>query len=232
MSITVLIPAINESSSIGGAVRSAADAGAEQIVVCDGGSSDQTIAIAERSGADHVVTSSPGRGVQLAAGLESADQRWICILHADNRLHRSAFCELIDCDDDDVWGGMRQQIDAPERVYRWIERGNAARVRFRGMVLGDQAMFFSRSMIDRVGGIPAVGLLEDVWISRAMRRVRWPVLLSGPVTVDARRWRRRGVVRQTVLNWRIQVADKVGVGEERLRGWYCGPSGGEGEGGD
>ena len=77
-------------------------------------------------------------------------------------------------------GGFRQKISDERRLYRWLESGNAARIRYRAMPFGDQAMFFARSVYEEVGGVEAVPLMEDVKLSRALRRRSWPLLLKGP----------------------------------------------------
>jgi rSAM/selenodomain-associated transferase 2 len=219
--ISVVIPVINEEAVIGQAIRSAQRAGAGEIIVVDGGSHDQTWNAAIRSGAHKLVRSLPGRGVQLNAGasLVNPHQHWVLFLHADNLLDEKCLQQI--CDHPEaVWGAFRQQIDAAGRIYRWIERGNALRVRFRHVPFGDQAVFVRRDSFYQAGGFEEISLMEDVAFAKRMRRVARPLLLPGPVTVSARRWDRRGPVRQTLRNWWIQAAYALGVSPERLREWY------------
>ncbi|MEM9825656.1 MAG: hypothetical protein AAF958_03665 [Planctomycetota bacterium] len=86
--------------------------------------------------------------------------------------------------------------------------------------IGDQAVFVHRQLWDQVGGFPEVQLMEDVRLAMELRLLQPPELLAGPVNVDARRWQKRGVAKQTWLNWRIQWAHFRGVPEETLRDWY------------
>lgn len=201
-------------------VQSVVDSGADQIIICDGGSDDETISMAMSAGATAVVHCPPGRGVQLAAGLPACDGDFVMVLHADNALPKLAITTLQNeaqrRDPATLWGGFEQRITADDKIYRMIERGNAARVRFRGMVFGDQAMFFNRQMLIDEGGIPPVSLMEDVLISRRLRKRQWPALLPGPVKVSDRRWQNRGVIRQTMLNWRLQIQHKFGADEDLL----------------
>ena len=88
------------------------------------------------------------------------------------------------------------------------------------MPFGDQAMFMTRESYDLAGGFQPLPLMEDVVLSRALRRKSWPVLIDRPVFVDARRWQRRGPFHQTVRNWGIQLAHRFGVSENRLVKWY------------
>lgn len=223
--ISVVIPAVNEAQRISRAIRSARDAGAKEVIVCDGGSDDPTAEVARRAGA-LLCESEPGRGPQLRAGAMQATKTVLLFLHADNALDQGCLqqiCVAAEINtEQQLWGGFRQRIDGEHFLYRCLEHGNAARIRYRGMPFGDQAMFVSKSAYEQVGGFEAIPLMEDVNLSRALRQLSWPILLEGPVHVAARRWQQRGVVRQTARNWWIQVAHHLGVKEQRLSKWYHG----------
>ncbi|MEM0927462.1 MAG: TIGR04283 family arsenosugar biosynthesis glycosyltransferase [Planctomycetota bacterium] len=227
--IGVVIPALNEAERIADAIESCFANGITDVVVSDGGSQDGTVRVAEKSGAD-VVHSARGRGTQTAAGVEALKTPVLLFLHADNQLTlgcADAICLAWSTDSQRspttrrvFWGGFRQRIEGDSRLYRALEWGNVARIRYRGLPFGDQGMFVDRIGFESVGGIPLIGLMEDVRLSQRLRRLRWPILLDQVIRVDARRWQERGVVRQTLRNWGIQCADAVGVSEERLKRWY------------
>ncbi len=217
--VSVVIPARNEASTIATAVRSASAAGAAEIIVVDGGSEDATIEVAQQAGASLIVSCPPGRGIQLSRGATAASGRIVLFLHADNRLG-SACLDQICTHENATWGAFRQHIDSPGRIYRLLEMGNAARARFRRLPFGDQAMFVNRAVLAEQGGVAEIPLMEDVDLSRRLRRVSRPLLLDGPVTVDPRRWQTRGIVRQTLQNWAIQSAYALGVSPVRLNKWY------------
>jgi hypothetical protein len=105
-------------------------------------------------------------------------------------------------------------------LYRCLDRGNAARVRWRGSAYGDQAIWMRRQLFFDLGGFPDVPLLEDLLLMRRFRRRAWPVLLPGPLHVSARRWQRHGVMRQTLRNWSILAAHACGASPQRLAHWY------------
>ncbi|TWT84006.1 Glucosyl-3-phosphoglycerate synthase [Planctomycetes bacterium CA13] len=217
--ISVVIPTWNEETTIEGSIRSAIEAGAVEVIVCDGGSNDNTIARATEAGASAIIRSVPGRGVQLNAGAMFAKRDFVLFLHADNRLSHDCLRQI--CDSPDVvWGAFKQQIEAKGFVYRWLEKGNATRVKWRNMAFGDQAIFVERSTYKKHGGFEEIPLMEDVAFSRQMRKVAKPRLLAGPVIISARRWQRRGVIRQTLRNWYLQFAYAVGVPPRRLAKWY------------
>lgn len=217
--ISVVIPAINEAAVIPTSIRSAISAGAGEVIVADGGSTDKTCQVALDAGAGKVVSSHRGRGIQLNAGARVAEGECLLFLHADNELGEQCLQQI--CENSDaVWGAFRQSIDSPRRIFRAVEWGNAQRARRRGMPFGDQAIFVRRSLFEEQEGFAEIPLMEDVELSRRLRRIEMPVLLDGPVSISARRWEKNGVVRQTLRNWTLQVCYALGASPETLREWY------------
>jgi rSAM/selenodomain-associated transferase 2 len=221
MRLSVIIPAINEAPHVSRAVSSAWAAGAAEVLVADGGSSDATPQLAADAGAV-VVTSPPGRAVQQNAAARRASGDVLLFLHADNWLAPEAGAEIDGAlsRSQRTHGAVRQRIDHPAAIYRWLERGNAARVRWCGLPYGDQAIFIRRSVFEAASGWPQVPLMEDVLLMRNLRKRSWPLLLNGPVHVSPRRWQQHGVLRQTLHNWRLFAAFSLGVSPDRLAAQY------------
>ncbi len=217
--ISVVIPAIDEQDSIATAIQSALRAGAIDVIVSDGGSSDQTARRATESGATKVIRSLPGRGIQLNSGAMFATGHFVLFLHADNRLDASCLEQI--CEHPDaIWGAFRQRIDSSRRIFRVLEMGNAMRVKYRRVPFGDQAIFVRRDVLKEQGGFAEIPLMEDVEFSKRLGTISRPLLLQGPVTINPRRWQRRGVIRQTLQNWSIQVSYALGASPERLNRRY------------
>lgn len=219
---SVIIPAINEQSHIHRAIASAHRAGASEVIVADGSSSDATPRIAADLGAQ-VITSSPGRAIQQNAGAQAATGDWLLFLHADSELLIDpalpplgiVFSEL-----KQKHGGLSQRIDAAGFAYRMLERGNAWRACWRGLLYGDQAMFCRRDFFDSLGQFPEQPLMEDVELSTLARRTCWPTLLPHRVSVSARRWERDGIVRRTLKNWSLLLRYRLGTSAEQLAREY------------
>lgn len=221
MKVSVIIPALNEASVIATSVRRAWEAGADEVLVVDGGSEDQTPSIAE-SATCRLVVAPRGRASQQNAAAALARGDVLLFLHADNWLPPAAIDQIRHALDDApaVHGAFRQRIDAPGIGFRILEWGNARRVRWFGLPFGDQGIFIRRGRFDELGGFPQVDLMEDVLLARQLRRQEWPLLLPGPLFVSPRRWQRHGIVRQTLRNWSLLAAQRLGVSPDRLARHY------------
>jgi rSAM/selenodomain-associated transferase 2 len=220
MHVSVIIPALNEGPVILRAIESALRAGADDVLVADGGSDDGTPDIA-RNAHVRVVAAPRGRALQQNAAAAAAQGDWLLFLHADNWLSEASIRQLQSAGGSDrPCGGFYQAIEASGLAFRWLEKGNAWRVRWRGLAYGDQGIWVRRDLFWAVGGFPPVPLMEDVLLMKRLRRRSWPILLPGPLHVDARRWQRRGVVRQTLTNWCLLVGLHLGVSPARLARYY------------
>jgi rSAM/selenodomain-associated transferase 2 len=221
MELSVIIPALNEGVRIRRAIESARNAGAAEVVVVDGGSEDDTVAASESAGAI-VLRGARGRAAQQNRGAQAARGRWLLFLHADNWLAPEAGAQLrgVFRRPDVGCGAFRQRIDAPGILYRGLERGNALRIRLWSLPYGDQGIFVRRDLFEQLGGFPPLPLMEDVALMRKLSRLSRPVLLPGPLHVDARRWQRQGVVQQTLRNWSLLTAYYLGVSPTRLAPSY------------
>ena len=220
-SVSVIVPALNESLRIARAVNSAFTAGAGEVIVVDGGSTDDTTQQADKAGA-LVVNSQPGRAVQQNAGAELARGNVLLFLHADNWLDVDTIQQISQhCQSRaHVAGAFRQSIDAAGLAYRILERGNALRAGWLGRPYGDQGIFVDKQLFADVGCFPDVPLMEDVLIMRQIRLHLRPALLPGPIHVDARRWQQGGIVRQTLRNWSLLAAHTLGWSPDQLARFY------------
>jgi hypothetical protein len=168
------------------------------------------------------VSTRPGRGVQLRAGAGAVQGNWLCFLHADVRLPPPARRDLALVLRDSrcaaaVW---RLRIDAAGWWFRVVEWGAARRQRVLGLSYGDQGLLVRRSLYDAVGGHPAIPIMEDVALVRALRARGVIRHLPSAVLVSARRWRREGPVWAWMRNAVLVSAFLAGVPPARLARWY------------
>lgn len=218
--VSVVIPALQEAANIGAAIASARAAGADDVVVVDGGSTDGTADLARA--ADVVLTGTRGRARQQNAGAERSRGDALLFLHADCRLAVGACAQIrsVLADPAVVGGCFRQRIDAPGLRYRIVERGNLLRALGWGWMYGDQGLFVRREIFERLGRFPEVRLMEDWLLSRELVRAGRSVILPGPLLVSARRWQQAGLVRQTLRNWLLLSLALAGVPPDKLSAWY------------
>jgi len=221
--ITVVIPAINEQDNIEGAISSALGAGAVEVWVADGGSTDSTIEYASQAGA-LVCCGDAGRAAQQNNGAKHATKMILCFLHADNRLDSAALEQAAIYFSEDAtnsWSCFYQEIEASGIGYSLLQWGNAWRARWLGRVYGDQTIMITRELFELIGGFPEVDLMEDVLLSKNLRRqgVR-PCVLAGPVKISARRWKKKGILRQTLSNWWLLLRLRLGTNPNRLAKHY------------
>ncbi len=222
MRLSVVIPTLNEACQIKQNVQHALLLRPLEVIVSDGQSEDGTADVARSAGAS-VLLSQRGRGSQLNAGARAASGDVLLFLHADCWLEPDAArqIELALANPNTVAGAFRQRINHPGRLFRWLEWGNAARVRWWKLPYGDQGIFLRREVFVAVGGFAEVRLMEDVLLMRELHRRHSRIeLLDGPLHVDARRWLSHGVVRQTVRNWLLLAGLGLGISPELLAKFY------------
>lgn len=188
-----------------------------ELVLSDGGSRDQTLAIAEDAGAV-IVTGPPGRGGQLRRGAAAAEGEWLLFLHADTHLP-AGWAELVAAHMARTDGAacFRLQFRAagpmPRIVAGWANLRTSL-----GLPYGDQALLIPRMLYDRAGGYADIPLMEDVAMARALRgRIR---LLEGWASTGAERYLRDGWLRRGARNLSTLAAYLAGVPPDRLARRY------------
>jgi rSAM/selenodomain-associated transferase 2 len=216
--LTIVIPALNAAVSLGTCL--AALDGADEILVVDGGSTDDSAGIAERAGA-RIVAAPRGRGTQLRAGGEAALGDWLLFLHADTRLGagwREAVAAHVATAPDRA-GYFDLRLDDNAWQARVIERGVASRVRLLGLPYGDQGLLISRRFYDEIGGFRPLALMEDVDLARRIGRHRLRRMEATALT-SADRWRRDGWLRRSGRNLACLALYALGMAPTRLARFY------------
>lgn len=213
-----MIPAVDAAEWIGPCI--VAVRAADEIIVVDGGSADETPAIAERNGA-RLVRSARGRGVQLAAGAAAAQGDWLLFVHADTLL-APGWREAADRHMARQRGKaacFRFRLDAREWQARLIETGVALRVRLLGLPYGDQGLLISRRLYDETGGYRPLPLMEDIDLVDRIGGVRLERLSVAALT-SPDRWRRDGWLRRSARNLICLALYRSGMSAERVARLY------------
>lgn len=221
MKFSVIIPTLNEASEIVTCLNKLRQFTEHnlQVIVVDGGSCDRTVELA-RSLADQVYVTSRGRAVQMNKGASCADGDVLLFLHVDTHLPEHAFALIADALANRQWGRFDVRIIGKARVLGVIAYLMNFRSRLTGIATGDQAIFVTRSAFQQVGGYPPIALMEDIALSRALKRLSRPISLRARVTTSGRRWEHYGPWRTIWLMWRMRFAYFLGVNPDRLAHRY------------
>ncbi|MDZ7968976.1 MAG: TIGR04283 family arsenosugar biosynthesis glycosyltransferase [Nostoc sp. DedSLP03] len=219
--ISIIIPAINEAVNIKEAIATTQPSTSIEVIVVDGGSNDSTVEIAQSLNVK-VISSSSGRAVQMNAGAVAASGEILLFLHADTHLP-TGFDEMIRTalqQPGIVAGAFKLRIDASLLSLRWVEWGVNVRSHFYQMPYGDQAIFLTKEVFQKIGSFPELPIMEDFELMRRLKRIGRVVIIPTPVVTSARRWLQKGVLKTTLLNQIVIIAYLLGVSPERICSWY------------
>jgi rSAM/selenodomain-associated transferase 2 len=221
--ISVVVPALDEEAGIAETMAALAPlrARGHEVVLADGGSADRTVALAAPL-ADRVVAAPRGRARQQNAGAAAATGDVLLFLHADTRLPPDADARIAAAlaAPGACWGRFDVRLTGRAPLLRLVERLISLRSRLTGIATGDQAIFVRRDAFRAIGGFPDQPLMEDVALSRALRRIARPACLRETVLTSSRRWETRGIWRTIVLMWRLRLAYALGADPAELARRY------------
>ena len=218
--ISVIVATLNEQDHLPATLRGVTLAPGDELIVVDGGSTDQTVAIAQQF-TSQVLHSRRGRAVQMNWGARHAHGDILLFLHADTRLP-AAGLETVRraLQDGAVGGAFRLAIMPPTPGLRLVAWGTNLRARFGRLPYGDQALFMPRQVFEALGGYDDIPFMEDVRMVQALRKRGRLMILPQAVYTSGRRWQRDGVFYTTVCNTVLITLYFWGVPPEKLQRWY------------
>jgi uncharacterized protein len=221
--ISVIIPTLNEAAQLARALEHAAAGQPKEIIVADGGSSDDTARIAEAGGAK-VLRTEANRARQMNAGAAVALGETLLFLHADTRLPGNYANPLLVAlrQPDVVGGAFRFRIGNSFPGRRLVESTTNLRSQLWRLPYGDQALFVRRWAFDELGGFPDLPIMEDYEFVRRLRRLGRLALLKEAVLTSGRRWQRLGFLRATLINKLVILGYHCGVPPVKLAALYRG----------
>jgi len=221
--LSIIMPVLDEGDGIAGALDPLAELrglGVEVIVV-DGGSHDATVQRA-RLRADHVLSAPRGRALQMNAGAAKASGDVLLFLHADTRLPPEAERLVLDglARSTHQWGRFDVTIEGRHPMLAVIAFTMNLRSRMTGTATGDQAIFAKRDAFQAAGGFPEIPLMEDIALSKRLKRTGRPLCLRERAITSGRRWETHGVFRTIFLMWRLRLAYFLGADPAALARRY------------
>jgi len=222
MHLSIIVPCLNEATGIVEALEALGPLrrGGHEVIVVDSGD-DGTAELAAPL-ADRVVRAPRGRAVQMNRGAELAHGDLLLFLHADTRLPSTARRAIAEgmAGAGRAWGRFDVRLSGHQPSLRVIETLMNWRSRLTGIATGDQAIFVTRDLFRAVGGFPGIPLMEDVALSRALKRQAPPLCLRDRVVTSSRRWERDGIARTVLRMWWLRLRYFLGADPVRLARLY------------
>ena len=221
--LSIIIPALNEAEHIAESLQALAPLRMRgmEVVVVDGGSTDNTVDIA-RPLADQVISTPRGRARQMNAGVARARGDLLLFLHADCRLPAAADGVIVDGLNRarKTWGRFDVTLTGAHPLLRVVGAMMNLRSRLTGVATGDQGIFVTRSLFEAAGGYPDIALMEDIALSNKLRAFGKPLALRHRIMASGRRWEKHGMLRTIFLMWRLRLQYWLGTDPDTLAKIY------------
>ncbi|WP_335340068.1 TIGR04283 family arsenosugar biosynthesis glycosyltransferase [Sedimenticola selenatireducens] len=221
--LSVVIPCLNEAETIVQLLETLQDARAEgvELVLVDGESIDDTVALAAPL-VDKLIGSVVGRAQQMNAGAQAAAGEILWFLHADSVIRAEFPRQIISvmAASESDWGRFNIRLSGRHPMLRVIEFMMNWRSRLSGIATGDQGIFVRRELFVRLGGFPAIPLMEDIAISKRLKRYSRPQVIARCLITSSRRWEQSGIISTVLLMWRLRWAYFFGADPARLAQRY------------
>ena len=218
--VSVVVPVLNDAPALR-TLLGALDGADLEVIVVDGGSRDGSAEVAQRSGA-RVIESAASRGLQLDIGHRAAAGDWVWMLHADAAPSPANLAEAARWPSKPPgWGcfGVRLDGAAPLKLVAWLMNRRSA---LTGICTGDQGLFAHRQLLDAIGGVPRQPLMEDVELSKRLRRLAPPSRAATELSASGRRWQRHGAARTIATMWWLRARYALGASADDLYRRYYG----------
>ena len=226
MTISVIIPTLNEERSLPRTLACLSASALTEIIIVDGGSTDGTVSLAQEFCACTtnacMITSPRGRARQMNEGATASQGEILLFLHADTQLPAQAgrIIESALAKHTAVGGRFNVRFDNPSICGRVISSFMNRRSRLTGIATGDQALFVRRHIFELLGGFSEIPLMEDIEFSRRLQQAGRTVALRDTVTTSFRRWDTQGPLRTILLMWTLRFLYWAGVSPHRLKDFY------------
>ncbi len=222
MKISIIIPTLNEAEAIIASLQGLQYLRhlGHEVIVADGGSLDSTLSLAMPY-IDAKVLSDKGRAKQLNAGTRIANGDVLLFLHADTLLPENIESILLEALSLGFsWGRFDVRLSGQQFMFRIIEKMINIRSRVSGIATGDQAIFIRKDVFAEEGGFPEIALMEDIAMSKRLKKRSRPFCSRVRVITSSRRWEDQGIWKTIFLMWCLRLAYLCGVKSDRLAQLY------------
>ena len=221
--ISIIIPTYNEADQIAQTIIKTHESnGGHQIeiIVVDGGSTDETVPIALRSNAITIVSDKKGRAAQMNKGASVAKGDALYFLHADSIPPKNFTGSILNAVNKNFSSGcFRLSFDHSHWFLKancWFTRFDVNAVRF-----GDQSLFVTKDVFQKAGGFnESLLLMEDQEIIHRIKKHGRFKVMNGIVTTSARKYSDNGIYRMQAIFYRIGLLYYLGFSQKYLLKLY------------
>ena len=221
MFISIIIPTLNEEDVIQTLLQQLQTYRQQghEVIVVDGGSHDNTRSVAD-SLSDKVISSEAGRALQMNNGATQSRHEALWFLHADTLIPETAIEQIQQALNKSGWGRFNVKLSGSHILFRIIETMMNVRSCVSGIATGDQGIFVKRKVFGQVNEYSNIPLMEDVDLSRKLKKLSKPVCLKYTLMTSSRRWEKNGISSTILLMWKLRFLYWVGVSPEHLARQY------------
>lgn len=215
--VAVIVPLLNEQRILPQMIKQLQQLGADELIVVDGGSSDGTLELLQQSGL-RWISSEAGRARQMNAGAAQCKSDILLFVHADtvmNSTHVSAIKEAL-LSPEYIGGRFDVSLSGSHSAFALIGLMMNLRSRLSRISTGDQCQFVRRALFEKIGGFAELALMEDVALSRALKREGKIACLRQKVVTSSRRWEQYGIIRTVLLMWKFRLLFWLGWPADQL----------------
>lgn len=217
--LSIIIPVFNESLTIKSTLINLIPLIKEghELIIIDGGSDDDTVDICNHY-TTNVFVSNKGRAAQMNCGAAKASNDMLVFLHADTILPENSAYLITNsfCTSNKEWGHFKARLNGDKFILRIIEFFMNSRSCITGIVTGDQAIFIRKTLFDRINGFKNIPLMEDIEISKSLKKYSKPICIKSSVITSSRRWETNGYLKTIVLMWKLRLLYFFGVPANKL----------------
>lgn len=238
ITLSIVIPLLNEADNLPRLMGHLAhlNPAPYQVILVDGGSTDNSVAIAKEL-IESLIDSSPsvisgqvidwqiiesaaGRALQMNAGAELATGDVLLFLHADTQLPNHAIADITSAVRQAAWGRFDVRLDSSAWMLKVVSQMINWRSRLSGIATGDQAIFIKKPFFKQLGGYPQQPLMEDIELCKRLKAIGKPACLRSKVITSARRWQQYGTWRTIGLMWHLRFDYWRGVSADNIKQRY------------